>query len=132
MPQKAYERWFCHVMAFAFYFEMPQNRRISFSVPFLFQNWSRAFFEMPHFPIFRIRKEKWDISKKHVINFKTEKGPNMKFFDFGTFQNKMQIAITWQNHHSRAFWGISYYFPSILNFLNWANHPVTFGYISNR
>ena len=35
MPQKACERWFCHVMAFAFYIEMPQNRRISFSVPFL-------------------------------------------------------------------------------------------------
>ena len=29
--------------------------------------------------------------KKHVINFKTEKEPEMKFFDFGSFQNKMQM-----------------------------------------
>ena len=36
MPKKACERWFCHVIAFAYLFEMPQNRRISFSVPFLF------------------------------------------------------------------------------------------------
>ena len=26
-----------------------------------------------------------------MINFKTEKEPKMKFFDFGAFQNKMQI-----------------------------------------
>ena len=36
MPQKACERGFCHVIAFSQFFEMPQNRRISFSVHFLF------------------------------------------------------------------------------------------------
>ena len=30
--------------------------------------------------------------KKHVINFKTEKEPKMKFFDFGAF--KMAYAIS--------------------------------------
>jgi len=31
--------------------------------------------------------EKWGISNySHVINFKTEKAPKMKFFDFGAFQ----------------------------------------------
>ena len=46
------------------FFEMPHNRIISFSVPFLFKNWSRAFFrnsqlfyvrffEMPHFSYFQ-------------------------------------------------------------------------------
>ena len=35
MPQKACERWFCHVIAFAIFFEMPKNRTISFSVLFL-------------------------------------------------------------------------------------------------
>ena len=32
MPQKACERGFCHVIAFSQFFEMPQNRRTSFSV----------------------------------------------------------------------------------------------------
>ena len=32
MHQKACERGFCHVIAFSQIFEMPQNRRISFSV----------------------------------------------------------------------------------------------------
>ena len=70
MPQKACERGFCHVIAFSQFFEMPQNRRISFSVPIWFWKW-----------------EKWDISKNwHVINFWTEKEPKMKIFDFGAFQ----------------------------------------------
>jgi len=45
MPQKAIEGVFSHVKddfghvtAFVFLFEMPQNRRISFSVLFLFSN----------------------------------------------------------------------------------------------
>ena len=38
MPQKACERYIFHVMEYASVFEMPQNRRISFSVPFLFEN----------------------------------------------------------------------------------------------
>ena len=35
MPQKACERYIFHVMAYAFVFEMPQNRIISISVHFL-------------------------------------------------------------------------------------------------
>ena len=38
MPQKLCERGFCHVMEFSQFFEMPQNRRISFSVHFLSKN----------------------------------------------------------------------------------------------
>ena len=34
IPQKACEGRFCHVMAFVFFFEMPQNRRISISFTF--------------------------------------------------------------------------------------------------
>ena len=36
MPQKACERGFFHVIAISQFFEMPQNRRILFSVHFLF------------------------------------------------------------------------------------------------
>ena len=36
MPQKACEGGFCHVIAISQFFEMPQNRIISFSVPFVF------------------------------------------------------------------------------------------------
>ena len=38
MPHRAFEGVFSHVMTFAFLFEMPQNRIIEFSVPFLFEN----------------------------------------------------------------------------------------------
>ena len=31
--------------------------------------------------------------KKHVINFKTDNEPKMKFVDFGAFQIKMQIHM---------------------------------------
>ena len=31
--------------------------------------------------------------KKHVINFKTEKEPKMKFFDFGAFK-KMHMPLS--------------------------------------
>ena len=41
----------------------------------------------------------WGISEKHVINFKTEKEPKMKFFDLGAFQNKMQM----QSHDKIIF-----------------------------
>ena len=72
MPQKACERGFCHVIAFSQFFEMPQNRRISFSVPFLFLNSSRVnflkcpffmfeFFEMPHFSYLILKMGKWGI-----------------------------------------------------------------------
>ena len=30
--------------------------------------------------------------KRHVTSFKTRNEPKMKVFDFGAFQNKMQIA----------------------------------------
>ena len=43
MPQKACERCIFHVRPYAFYFEMPQNRRLSFSVHFSFSNKSRVF-----------------------------------------------------------------------------------------
>ena len=64
-------------------------------------------FEMPHFVIFRIKKEKmghfkyfeysnirkWGISNnQHVINFKTEKELKMKFFDFGAFRKIMKMV----------------------------------------
>ena len=62
------------------------------------------FFEMPHFPIFRMRKEKWGISensniknrgiskKQHVTSLKMENEPKMKMFDFEAFQNKMHMV----------------------------------------
>ena len=47
----------------------------------------------------------------HFLLFETEKEPKMKFIDFWAFQNFKQITITWQNHLSHAFWGISNYSP---------------------
>ena len=45
--------------------------------------------------------KKWGISKnEHVINFKIEKEPKMKFFDFGAFQKIRKML-------SHDFWGIS-------------------------
>ena len=101
MPQKAGERWFCHVMAFAYYFETSQNRRISFSILFLFQNWSPAFFKYStysqmfwygHFPYLIL---KMGHLKMYLINFQTEREPEMKILDFGAFQNKMHS----KSHH---------------------------------
>jgi len=47
--------------------------------------------KMGHFKKTNIRK--WGISKKkHVINFKTEKEPTMKFFDFLAFQKKTNAS----------------------------------------
>ena len=49
------------------------------------------FFEMPHCSYLIIKMGKWGISKNyHVINFKIEKEPKMKFFDFGAFQKIMK------------------------------------------
>ena len=45
--------------------------------------------KMGHFK--NIEYKKVGHLKKHVINLKTEKEPKMKFFDFGAFQNKMQL-----------------------------------------
>ena len=36
MPQKACKRGYCHMTAFSQFFEIRQNRRLSFSVHFLF------------------------------------------------------------------------------------------------
>ena len=42
--------------------------------------------------IFQNPIEKWGISNNsHVINFKTENEPKMKFFDFGAFQINEQM-----------------------------------------
>ena len=54
MPQKVCERCIFHVRPYAFYFEMPQNRRLSFSAHFLiFQTSHVFFFEMPRFFMFK-------------------------------------------------------------------------------
>ena len=134
MPRKACERWFSHVMAFAYLFEMPQNPRVSFSVPSLFYNWSRGnnskkphfsmseIFEMLFFPFHdQIKKEKWDISnisnieKWGILNYshviKTENEPKMKLFDFGAFQINMKMPSHDKIIFHILFWGISYYFP---------------------
>ena len=42
-------------------------------------------------PFFLSDSKNGAFRKKHVINFETLKQPQMKFFDFGAFQNKMQI-----------------------------------------
>ena len=50
---------------------------------------------MPHFQnqigkmkhLKKRTKESWAFRKEARINFKTEKEPKMKFFDFGAFQN---------------------------------------------
>ena len=135
MSQKACERYICHVMAYAYLFEMPQNRIIYFSVFLLFEISSRVnylkcpificskYLKCPIFPIWFWKREKWGISNisniekwgisdfSHVIILKTEKEPKMKLFDFGAFQINGANVITWQNHLSQAFWGISYYPP---------------------
>ena len=48
MSKKTCERGNHHVMAYAFFFEMPQNQKCSFSVFRL----KRLTFEMPHFFMF--------------------------------------------------------------------------------
>ena len=47
--------------------------------------------KMGHFK--NIEHKKVGHLKKHVINLITEKEPKMKFFDFGAFQNKMQMPL---------------------------------------
>ena len=49
--------------------------------------------------------KKSGIKKMHVINFKIETDPNMKFFDFGAFQ-KNAYAIMWKIYILHAFWEI--------------------------
>ena len=86
---------------------MPQNRRISFSVLFLFLNWSRA-------KILKCSIRKWN-------------SPKMTFSDYGAFQENYANAITWQNHLSNAFWGISCYLPYLkydIDIENIASHKL--------
>ena len=76
MPQKACERGFCHVMAFSQSFEMPQNRRISFSVHFqfcpTFSHFQNQIGKMGHFKKFGHEKvghfEK--LARDHFLNRK--------------------------------------------------------------
>ena len=58
------------------------------------------YLKCPIFPIWFWKWEKWGNSNNsHVINFITEKEPKMKFFDFGAFQNEMQML----SHHKIIF-----------------------------
>jgi len=68
------------MMAYTYFFEMPQNRIIPFSVSLQFENWSRVIFYAPFLclkilkcPIFRIRSE---------------------LFDFGAFKKSKSFHIT--------------------------------------
>ena len=56
--------------------------------------------KMDHFK--NIEHKKVGHLKKHVINLKTEKEPKMKFFDFGAFQNKIQMPPHGKNHLTHA------------------------------
>ena len=50
MLQKEYEGGLIHMMVFAFFIGIPQDRGTSISVFSLFENWSRAFYcKTPHF-----------------------------------------------------------------------------------
>ena len=55
--------------------------------------------KMRHFENFK-HKKVGHLKKKHVMNFKTEKNPKMKFFDLRTFRNKMQM----QSHDKIIFY----------------------------
>ena len=45
------------------------------------------------------------------VPFSGSEGKMGHFFDFGAFQNKIQMPSHDKNHLSHAFWGISYYLP---------------------
>ena len=97
MPQKACERGFCHVTAFSQFFEMPQNRRISFSFIFCFKIDHVLIFWNAHFSHFQNQ-----IRKMRHFNRKWSSSI------LGHFK-KLKNAVTWQNPLSHAFWGISWY-----------------------
>ena len=101
MPQKACERWFCHVMAFVHLFEMPQNRKFHFR--FLFCSKIDHVRIIRNAPIFYVR----NIWNAPSFLSDSENGA----LRFWSISNKWANAITWQNHLSHAFWGISYYSP---------------------
>ena len=82
MPQKSCERWFCHVIAFAYYLKCPKIEEIHFrfffdpfegflyEIPDIFMS---EIFEMFHFYYFQNQIGKMGNSnKRHVSNFKTE------------------------------------------------------------
>ena len=48
-------------------------------------------FVMPHFSYLILNYLILFSKYKHVINFNTEKEPKMELFDFGIFQNSMQM-----------------------------------------
>ena len=78
-------RWgFCHVMAYTFLFEMPQNREFSFSVLFLFENWSRT------------------------LTTSCQTGKGLKI-DFRTFQIKMHIICSICYHIAKSSIPNSYF-----------------------
>ena len=114
-----------------FFYEMPRNQWISFLVTFSFHKTSHVLLlEMPppsstvrnlrNAPFFYLENqmgewdisrflnvEKWGISRRnHVINLKTGKESKMNVVTL-----QLTNAVTWQNPHSHAFWGISWYFP---------------------
>ena len=63
--------------------------RINRNAPFFYV---RNIWNAPFFPFSESDQEKWSISNNwHVINFKTEKEPKIKFFDFGAFQINGQM-----------------------------------------
>ena len=137
MSHAACERCIFHVRPYPFLFEMPQNRRLSFSAPLSISR-SHVFFSLkcpdflcsiflkcPIFPIFKMRQEKWGISKnsniknrdisrnQHVINFQRENQPKIKLFDFGAFQIKMHMASR-EKYIFHMLFGAFYITPRIL------------------
>ena len=128
------EGGFCHVMALVFFLRNAPNRWISFLVTFSFHKTSHVLLlEMPppsstvrnlrNAPFFYLENQmgEWDISRflnvekwgfsweNHVVNLKREKNRKWMCWIFWHFKEKCN-AVTWQNAHSHAFWGISWYF----------------------
>ena len=76
-PKKHVKKVFCHVMAIAFIFEMPQNRRISISVIFLFEYLVTCFsLEMPHFELLE------NLEMPQFSRFQNQMGNMGHFEDF--------------------------------------------------
>ena len=109
MPKKAFERYFSHVMPYAF-LKCPKIEEFQFRFIFCFKIdhvcfnaplFYVRFFKYPIFQnqigknwVFQKRNEHKKLGhlKKHVISFKTEKEPKLKFFDFGAFKNAYAIT----------------------------------------
>ena len=85
MPQKVCERWFCH-----------------------FQN---QIGKMGHFKIFEHKK----VGHFKILardQYENWIGTENEIYRFVGISKFKANAITWQNHLSHTFWGISYYFPN--------------------